>query len=459
MSINKIIVAKFGGTSMIDVAAMTRSAHIVLKRNINLVVLSAISGTTDQLSKICKLAVHGKEEDLILPLKEIEEKHFHISRSIDAGESTVKHLKSLMKELETLVKSISLLRECSLRTKDALLSIGERFSSLLFTDLIGKLSREKKISLIDARTIIRTDSDFSKATPDLSLIKKLCDQHLDGCKKEREIVVTQGFIGMSKDGITTTIGRGGSDFSAALLAEGINADVLEIWTDVAGVATTDPRICEGARSLSKISFEEAQELATFGAKVLHPETLAPAIRSNFSVYVASSYHPERDGTWIVHIEDRKNSPLVRALAFKSNQTLVTLTNPKMLHSYGFLKNIFLIFHKHKVSVDLITTSKISMALTLDDSTLLNTILIDELGMFAELDIERDLSLISLIGNHINYTPRLAEKIFTSVGDINVRMICLGASKHNFCFLVKQEEGIQAIKSLHKDFIEKVETCV
>lgn len=267
------------------------------------------------------------------------------------------------------------------------------------------------------------------------------------------MVVTQGFIGATEEGHTTTLGRGGSDYSAALLAEGLNAQILEIWTDVAGIATTDPRICKGARPIPEISFQEASELATFGAKILHPATLLPAVRKNIPVFVGSSFDVEAKGTWVK--KDVAEYPLIRAMAVRKKQVLVTLTTPEMLHAHGFLFQIFKIFNDHKVSVDAITTSEISVSVTLDDSTLLNKPLISDLGQIADVKVEENLCLVSLIGNNINHTPGLGAKVFNAISDINVRMICLGASRHNFCFIVDEKQGVEAVQRLHQRFIESV----
>ncbi len=249
----------------------------------------------------------------------------------------------------------------------------------------------------------------------------------------------------------TTLGRGGSDYSAALFAEALEADILEIWTDVAGIATTDPRIVKEAKGISEISFKEASEMAVFGAKVLHPATLLPAMRCDIPVFVGSSFDANLGGTWVKRNVD--HYPSVRALALRKNQVLLTLTTPEMLYSHGFLYQVFKIFNDHKVSVDSITTSEVSVAMTLDDSTLLNKGLMDDLGELGDLNVEEGLSLVSLIGNELHKTSGLSKKIFEMIPDINVRLICHGASKHNFCFLVEQANDKEVIKRLHKTFIE------
>jgi len=344
-----------------------------------------------------------------------------------------------------------LLRDCSPKAFDAIQSLGERLSSLLFTRALELTwNGEKKVKCFDVRKILRTDDQFGKATPIIEDISSLCDAHLMDCKYDNVVYVTQGFIGSTECGHTTTLGRGGSDYSAALIAEGIGADILQIWTDVAGIATTDPRIVPTAKLMNEITFSEAAELATFGAKILHPTTLTPALRKGVSVYVGSSYEASAPGTWIK--KSCSDTPLIRAMAQKKDQVLLTLSTPKMIGSHGFLYEIFKIFNKYKVSIDSVTTSEISVALTLEDSTLLNKKLIGELETLAQVNIEENLSLVSLIGNNINHTFGLGNKIFNALGDINVRMICLGASRHNFCFLVDQERADEAIIRLHDQFI-------
>lgn len=328
-------------------------------------------------------------------------------------------------------------------------------STVLFTEAMGKVlekhNSRKTAELFDVRQVLRTDDSFGKAKPLTLEIKKLCEEHLGFLRDHKKIVVTQGFIGMTDEGMTTTLGRGGSDYSAALLAEGVGADILEIWTDVAGIATTDPRLCPKAKPIKEISFKEASELATFGAKVLHPATLLPAIRKNIPVFVGSSFDAEARGTWVR--KDVDEHPLIRAMALRKKQVLVTLSTPEMLYAHGFLFQIFKVFNDHKVSIDAITTSEISVSVTLDDSTLLNKRLIADLSQFADVQVEENLALISLIGNNINHTSGLGKQIFEAISDINVRMICLGASKHNFCFLVSDEQGPEAIRRLHECFIE------
>lgn len=451
----KIIVSKFGGTSMGDAECMKRSAMLAFKQNSKLVVVSATSGTTNDLIELAQTSEKSTWENALLILAKIKLRHYKIAQDLEMSPEKTNNLNQLFEELESMSRGVHLLKDCSLKALDSIQSIGERLSSHLFCEAMNFVLRSKnskrRAMWLDARDVLITDNQFSKARPLTAEIKALCLTHISQVKHTDSMFVTQGFIGKTKDGMTTTLGRGGSDYSAAILAEGIGADILEIWTDVAGIATTDPRICSKAQAIAEISFKEASELATFGAKILHPATLMPAIRSDIPVFVGSSFNPEDGGTWVK--KDVDETPLVRALALRKKQVLVTVSTPEMLYSHGFLFQIFKIFNDHKVSIDAITTSEISVSLTLDDSTLLNRELIADLEVVAAVVVEENLALVSLIGNNINHTPGLAKKIFETIPDINVRMICLGASKHNFCFMIDEMNGSEVIKRLHQTFIE------
>tara|TARA_R110000868_G_scaffold154736_1_gene380897 strand:- start:9815 stop:11176 length:1362 start_codon:yes stop_codon:yes gene_type:complete len=449
---DQLIVAKFGGTSMADATAMLRSAKISRDHKAKIVVVSATSGTTNQLLELATKAEKGSWEDCEIIIKSIETKHRSIASELELAPDQVKVVEQILTEMSTLARGINLLKECSLRAKDQMQSIGERLSSVLFTTAVRRVFESTdQVSWLDVRSIMITDSQFGKAVPNIVKIANKCKKLLPNLRSEEKIYITQGFIGKDENGITTTLGRGGSDYSATLIGEGIGADLVQIWTDVAGIATTDPRICPKAQPIDVISFKEAAELAVFGAKVLHPTTLSPALRANIAVFVGSSYESEAKGTWIKKSSD--STPLVRAMAIKRDQALLTITTPKMMNAYGFLSNIFNVFAGHKVSVDAITTSEISVSMTVDAATAHHRELLHDLKRLGEVTLEEKQALVSLIGNNINHTPGLGSNIFKALGDINVRMICQGASKHNFCFLVGDSDGTEAVKRLHAAFIE------
>ena len=450
-----LVVSKFGGTSMGNAECMLRSADVSVQQNSYLICVSATSGSTNQLIALGQTAEKGESDQVQKLASELIAKHQHIAKDLGLPQDHAQ-LSVLFEEMLSIAKGMQLLKDCSPRALDILLSLGERTSSALFAQAmktaLAKAGVKKEVILFDAREVIATDDQFGKARPQIAKIYELAQKEiLNKYPQEKYVIVTQGYIGKSLSGHSTTLGRGGSDYSAALFAEGLDATTLEIWTDVTGIATTDPRICKEAKFIDEISFKEASEMAIFGAKVLHPATVEPAMRKNIPVFVGSSFDPQKKGTWVR--KEVKQAPLMRALALRKNQSLVTLSTPEMLQTHGFLFKIFKVFNDHSVSIDAITTSEISVSVTIDGEILADSKLVQDLRQFAEVQIECGYSLVSLIGNNINHTAGLAKKIFSAIDDINVRMICLGASKHNFCFLVDGTHGDKAIQKLHSEFIQ------
>jgi len=446
------IVAKFGGSSMADATAMRRSAKVASEQaGLQLIIVSATYGTTNQLIELAKKAEYEKWPKARNLYKKIEERHLQIAKELLADDETLEKIKQLLNEAKTMAKGMNYLKDCSAKAMDSLYSVGERLSSTLFLLAVKEAMPDKEIKWLDARTVLRTNDNFGMAFPELPIIAELCEEKLRKDLDNDVLFISQGFIGSNSDGLTTTLGRGGSDYSAALLAEGIKADTLQIWTDVAGISTTDPRICPSARPLEEISFTEAAELATFGAKILHPTTIWPVMRQNINVFVGSSIESQKKGTWIRKSTD--NAPLIRAIALRERQSIVTVTTPRMVSVHGYLADIFNIFRDHQVSVDLITTSEISVSITVNHTTLVNCELLAALEKLGLVKVENNYALVSLIGNNINHTPGLAKNILTTINEINVRLIATGASVHNFCFLVAQKDGVEAVKRLHQRFLD------
>lgn len=445
------IVSKFGGTSMGSDLAMLRSAEVVKARNSSLVVVSATSGTTDRLLSLIQSAENKNWDACQNLFFDIKEKHFDICHKLTSDKTVHDKITQSITELETIIRGVYLLGECTLRARDQVLSFGEMLSSLLFTEAMKNSCPDKNIIWLDVREVLITDANFGKATPLIDIMAMKAKEKIQF--NDKNIYVTQGFIGKNQNGATTVLGRGGSDYSAALLAEAVNADVLEIWTDVAGIATTDPRICPEAQIISEITYNEASEMAQYGAKVLHPTTLWPAMRKNIPVFVGSSFDKDQAGTWIKTSLDQL--PLVRAITKRSKQALLIIQTPKMLNAFGFMAKIFEVFAKHRISVDCVTTSEISVAITVDYETLTQQEFIHELRSIGELSIEEDYSLISIVGNGMLSQAGMAKDIFGAIDDINVRMMGLGASAYNFNFLVKEMDANLCIKRLHSFFIEQV----
>tara|TARA_R100001143_G_scaffold63545_1_gene71634 strand:+ start:48765 stop:50117 length:1353 start_codon:yes stop_codon:yes gene_type:complete len=443
-------VAKFGGTSMADATAMRRCASIVKgDPDKKIIVVSATSGTTNLLTEF--IVSNGKEQKVEIA-QQIRTKHLQICEEIKNQAEVVQKITPILDELKEIASTNRIMTPM---LRDEVLSFGERLSSEIFTAILIEETGEDVICF-DVRKVIKTDQNYGSAEPNVDQIAKEYEAHLLAVT-ENSRVVTQGFIGSDDNGNTTTLGRGGSDYSAALLAEAADADVLEIWTDVTAIYTTDPRIVKTAKPITEISFDEAAELSVFGAKVLHPATMVPAIRKNIRVYVGSSIYPEKPGTWIV--KETKSKPAISAISLRRNQTLLTVHSLDMLHRYGFLSKLFQVLSDHKISVDLVTTSEVSVALTLDSDIhtpgkqKLTDEVMNDLRSFCEVNIERNLALIAVVGNNLEATAGLSGPVFGSLIDVNIRLICHGASSHNLCFLVSESEAEGVVNILHNKFID------
>lgn len=445
-------VAKFGGTSVANFEAMSSCATIIENNpNTRLVVSSACSGVTNLLVELANgVQDQTHRTELLQNLANI---HDAILTQLEDSTKTAAEVYAILDTVTSLAEAASI--QASAKLTDHLVACGE----LMSTHILAQLMCERGIQAVrfDIRDVLRTDDNFGRAEPNIEAISTLAqDKLVPLC--QQSVVVTQGFIGSDETGNTTTLGRGGSDYSAALIAESVKATGLEIWTDVPGIYTTDPRIAPKASPIPEISFSEASEMANFGAKILHPSTLVPALRHDIPVFVGSSKEPEKGGTWIRHKVE--SSPLFRALALRCNQTMVTLRSANMFHAYGFLAKVFEILAKHKISVDLITTSEISVSLTLDQTDTsggapqLPQAVREELGELCKVEVEHDLCLVALIGNNMSESKGYAKQVFGTLEDFNLRMICYGASPHNLCFLLHESVSKQAIQKLHTELFEK-----
>ncbi|PCI60885.1 MAG: lysine-sensitive aspartokinase 3 [Gammaproteobacteria bacterium] len=441
-----LTIAKFGGTSVADHQAMLRCANIIKNDHSNrVVVVSASSGVTNYLVRLAQANVSSQEQaQLISNIKTIQ---LNISQHLENKAEINDEILTVLAGLTQLASAQA--QQYNAQKTDAILACGEQMSSILFSDVLTSIGIASEY--FDVREVMQTNSLYGKAVVDIEALKANCAANLQE-KLINKVIVTQGFIGRDGLGHTTTLGRGGSDYSAALLAEALNADKLAIWTDVVGIFTTDPRITAQARAIPEISFGEAAEMATFGAKILHPATLIPAMRHNIPVFVGSSKEPEKGGTQIQ--QQVASNPTFRSIALRKEQTLVTVKSPAMLHASGFLAQVFSILAKHELSVDLITTSEISVALTFDNpagstQSLITNAVVKELEQLCEVSVEHGLSLVAVIGNNLHTTKGISRSIFDSIGDVNVRMICHGASANNFCFLVPEIEANSVVEQLHE----------
>ncbi|MBR9956296.1 lysine-sensitive aspartokinase 3 [Cronobacter sakazakii] len=448
---DSLVVAKFGGTSVADFDAMNRSADVVLDdAHVRLVVLSASAGITNML---VALAEGLEATERYVKLDAIRKIQYDILERLQNPTVIREEIDRLLENIATLSEAASLATSTALT--DELVSHGELMSTLLFVEIL----RERGVDALwfDVRKVMRTSDRFGRAEPDVAALAELCTQQL-APRLAEGLVITQGFIGSEAKGRTTTLGRGGSDYTAALLAEALKARRVDIWTDVPGIYTTDPRVVPAAKRIDEIAFEEAAEMATFGAKVLHPATLLPAVRSDIPVFVGSSKDPKAGGTLVCN--KTTNPPLFRALALRRKQTLLTLHSLNMLHSRGFLAEVFSILARHNISVDLITTSEVSVALTLDTTgststgdTLLTQALLTELSSLCRVEVEENLALVALIGNSLSKACGVGKEVFGVLEPFNIRMICYGASSYNLCFLVPGNDAEQVVQKLHHNLFE------
>lgn len=445
-----LTIAKFGGTSVANYEAMQKCARIVLANEATrIVVVSASAGVTNHLVSMAHTPMI--QEQISDVCKAVEEIENAILTKLSNPDAVKGKLEDLLAEMRELAFHEEILHRDDL--KDQLLSMGERMSSLLFSAVVGE--QHNAVINFDVRKVLRTDSEFGEAAPQLETIHELSELLLRP-EIENAMVVTQGFVGADEQGRTTTLGRGGSDFTAALLAEALQADVCEIWTDVTGVYTTDPRIAPNAHPLPELSFEEAAEMATFGAKVLHPATMEPALRQDIKVFVGSSREPEKGGTWIMR--DCEHEPPYRAITRRKEQVMVTVKTPQMMYAQGFLQQVFTIIAKHRLSVDLVTTSEISVSFTLDNpansvAQRLNKETIAELETFCDVKVEGGYDLVTVVGNHMQSAKGVSSKIFAAVSEYNLRMICFGANPHNMSFLVNENDSTEIVQGLHRSLFE------
>ena len=446
-----MIVMKFGGSSVESAAAIERVSGIVKERLARkpVVVVSAMGKTTNRLLDIAARAVRGDREAALDRLNDLRD--FHLRES--GMERTVdEHFR----ELGELVRGLAVMGELTPRVTDAIASYGERLSSLI----VARMFQQQGMNAVhlDARKLIVTDRRHTHAAPlPGETYRRLAECIPPLFSTPSSVVVMGGFIGATEDGVTTTLGRGGSDFSASLAGAALGAAEIQIWTDVDGMLTCDPSILPGGHRVKTISFAEAAELAYFGAKVLHPATVLPAVEKNIPVLILNSRRPEVDGTRIV-AESVPCANTFKSIACKRNIAVVNVHSTRMLMAHGFLKQIFEIFDRHETSVDMVATSEVSVSLTIDNTARLEAIC-GELRRFSEVTIDADQAIVCLVGDNIRYTPGVAARVFRALGAINVPMISQGASKLNLSFVVAANDLVPAVESLHGEFFTGLDPAV
>jgi aspartate kinase len=451
-----MIVMKFGGTSVKDRDAVERLIRIVGNNpsQKRVVVVSALAGVTDTLIKIASHASGGQAGDAAELTASLEQRHLAMAAELLSGNDRLLNeaagtIRQHFSKLNEIVRVIAVLEELSDMSMAKILSYGEILSSGIIHKAM--LKSGLRCAYADARGIIITDSKYLKGEPQTDIICRKVPSLLEKEFEDNDVVITQGFIGATEAGAGTTLGRGGSDYSAALIGMAANASEIQIWTDVDGVHTTDPRKVNKTKSISVMSFSEAAELSFFGAKVLHPATIQPAVEKSIPVRVLNSIRPEMPGTLILK-DDEVHEKGVKAISFKENITVINIFSMKMLNAFGFLTRLFEVFGKYSIPVDLISTSEVNVSLTVDSESSLDGI-ITELSQFAVVSVSRDKSQVSVVGKNLKETRGLAKRIFSAVSDYNITMISQGASDINLSFVVNKNDLGSVVGSLHKEFFE------
>ena len=433
------IVMKFGGTSVADATAFENVARIVSTERaaFPVVVVSAMSGVTD--------ALLAATSDSLGP---IFNRHLTTAAQLlQASESErfaefVKHAEAEVRELLHSQNSSN-----HKSVQDAVVSFGEILSSTLMAAVLNQ--RGVKAQQVDARRCIITDEEHTCAVPLLEETFARTRNELRPLVESGVVPVLGGFIGATLQGVTTTLGRGGSDYTAALIGAALNVDEIQIWTDVTGVLTADPRVVPNAQTIARLSYSEAAELAYFGAKVLHPKTIQPAIENSILVRICNSHRSHESGT-LVGPQSEASRRTIKAIAHKTGVTIVQITSARMLGAYGFLRALFEVFERHRTVVDVVATSEVSVSLSLDEANALPEI-VKALQQLGTVEIEKGRAIICVVGEGLRVTPGIAGRVFSTISDINVSLISQGASSINFTFVIGEEHVHEAVIRLHEEF--------
>ncbi len=453
-----MIVMKFGGTSVESQEAITRVVSIVgrFEPRRPIVVVSAMGKTTNKLLEAGRTAAAGRREQALALVDDLRGQHMTHGLPLagSAAAELERYIRTHFEWLEELVKGLSVVGELSPRSTDAIASVGERLSSLVVTFALGAAG--VKSQHVDSRRVVMTDNHFTQAQPLFEETYKLLRQTVRPTA-EKSVVVMGGFIGSTKDGQTTTLGRGGSDYSASIIGAGVDAEEIQIWTDVDGMLTADPRIISGGHRVKSISFAEAAEMAYFGAKVLHPATVVPAIEKNIPVSILNSRRPEAEGTRIT-AEPIPSKNAVKSISCKRDITIFNIRSTRMLMVHGFLRRIFEVFDRHRTSVDMVATSEVSVSLTVDNKENV-PVIVQDLREFAEVSTEESQAIVCLVGENIRHTPGIAGRAFRVLSKKNIRMISQGASLLNLGFVIADGDVKDCVAALHEEFFSELDPAV
>jgi aspartate kinase len=446
------IVMKFGGTSVADAAALENVARIVAAHRDErpVVVVSAMSGVTDALLASVATAAEGKPSEAMASLRETFERHQEAAQQLLSFEGLQDFLGYLRDPVTNIPRELKRLAADPAQrplVHDRVVACGEFLSSALLTNLLKE--RRVNARLVYPYRCIVTNDDHTCAAPLMAETFEKSRQALLPLVEAEAVPVVGGFVGTTLNGATTTLGRGGSDYTAALLGAAIRAEEIQIWTDVTGVLTADPRVVPHAQTVERLSYAEAAELAYFGAKVLHPKTIQPAIEDRIPVRICNSRAPHERGT-LVGPQTETSPRTIKAIAHKTGVTTVQITSARMLGAYGFLRALFEVFDRHRTVVDVVTTSEVSVSLSLDDDSTLPAV-VEELEQLGTVRVEKGRAIICVVGEGLRGTPGIAAQVFSTISDINVTLISHGASSVNFTFAIEETRVAEAVRRLHDAF--------
>src|SRR5437763_4213769 len=447
-----MIVMKFGGTSLEDAAAIRRAGEIIRSRLAQrpVVIVSAVAGGTDPLLAMSQAAGAGERESALKLARAVRERHYTTAGEL-LGTALFTRFHAELEEdfdaLEELLRGIAAVGECTARSSDQVLSFGEVVSSQMMAEAWSAHGLNARH--VNAGQCIVTNATHGKGLPQFEQTNANLERHVAPLIADHAVPVMGGFIAATTNGVPTTIGRGGSDFSAAIVGAGLNAQRIEIWTDVDGMKTTDPRLVPSARRIKVIGFDEASELAYFGAKVLHPATLLPAVQKNIPIQVLNSRNPSNPGTQIAARAPRCRN-IFKAIAVKRRITIVDLVATRMLMAHGFLHAVFEVFDRHRCPVDMVSTSEVSVSLTVDSTEAIPAIAAD-LEKLADVKYEGRKAIVCLVGENIRGTRGIAAKVFGALPETNIRMISQGASEINISFVIEEDDVDETVRTLHQVF--------
>ncbi|HEX7832027.1 MAG TPA: aspartate kinase [Thermoanaerobaculia bacterium] len=450
-----MIVIKFGGTSVGDADRVAQAIDIVAERKHldPIVVVSALAGVTNDLVAASEAACAQKPDVVAEIIRRVRARHEDVALRLvqhksDFLDSFLKKLDKQIEEIDTILRGIALLGEITLRARDKVMSIGEKLSSVLFA--YSMMMRTLPGEFVSAEDVIWTDDTFGGATPDMARTRDAAAKTLLPMIERHRIPVMGGFIGRTLNGATTTLGRNGSDYSAAIVAAAVGADEVQIWTDVDGLLTCDPRLVPSARVIDLLSFEEAAELAQFGAK-LHPKTLEPAAEANVPVRVLNTHNPASPGTLITRA-GAETAAGPRSIARKKQVTMVHVTSNRMLGTHGFLAKFFTVFASLGISVDLIATSEVSVTVTVDEKHDIEQLTRD-LGELADVELYDGQCIIAVVGQNVMSDARVGARVLDALGNMPVKMMSLGRSGLNLSIVVDDANADAAVKAVHHALFE------